>query len=65
MVKKAEREEALILHLYEPLGKSTRVTVTVNNLVHAVFETDLMEQPEQKLNPRAGLLTLDFDPFEI
>ena len=65
VVKKAEREDALILRLYEPLGESTRVTVTVNNLVHDVFETDMMEQPEQKLNLRAGLFTLDFDPFEI
>ncbi|MFZ5516922.1 MAG: alpha-mannosidase [Candidatus Zhuqueibacterota bacterium] len=65
VVKKAEREDALILRCYEPRGRSVTARLTLLHSNATVFETDLMEQKDTMLERNAGQVALTFGPFEI
>ncbi|MBN1270807.1 MAG: alpha-mannosidase [Candidatus Aminicenantes bacterium] len=64
-VKKAEREEALIFRLYEPLGKETVVRMKLDGESFRMFEADLMEHNLRELEAGEGEVNVTFHPFEI
>lgn len=65
VVKKAEKEDAAILRLYEPNGREASGQLKIEWENATVFETDLMENNLQPLNVTDGVVTLHFTPFEI
>ena len=65
VVKKAEKEDALILRLYEPKGKTASVNLTLKKSNVKLFETDLMEKDFEKLDIIKNNVVLKFKPFEI
>jgi alpha-mannosidase len=66
VIKKAEKESALILRLYEPRGKEATANLTIANAeVLDAFESDLMENNQSKPTLKQGILTLHVTPFEI
>lgn len=65
VIKKAEKENATILRLYEPKGKQANVNLAISKQNLKVFETDLMENNQKELILENGLIKLRFNPFEI
>ncbi|MBN1155051.1 alpha-mannosidase [candidate division KSB1 bacterium] len=65
VIKKAEREDALIVRLYEHRGKHASVNVVISPDYRRVAETNLMENELALLSVDDGHLKLDFKPFEI
>jgi len=65
VVKKAEREDAWILRLYEAKGSHASVKVEINRPFTEIHETDLLEANVQPIPPAGPVLALDFKPFEI
>ena len=65
VLKRAEKEDALIARLYEPYGKSTIVQLDIPISVTEIHETDLMENSVEKLELSDNKLELQFDAFEI
>ncbi len=65
-VKKAEEGDDIILRLYEASGASTRSTLTLNVKPEAVWKTNLLEKPEEKLSIGGqNTIKLILQPFEI
>jgi alpha-mannosidase len=64
-VKKAEREDATILRLYECQNKRTTATVTFGIPAKEVWLADMMERDIQPLTVTDGKITLPFRGFEI
>jgi len=65
VVKKAECEDALILRCYEPRGRAASAQLKLLQSSATVFETDLLEKHDTKLEICSGQVTLTFQPFEI
>jgi alpha-mannosidase len=65
VLKKAEKEDALIIRLYEPNGKHVTARLKINLKNTKVFEADLMENILQELEMENGCVNLEFTPFEI
>jgi len=65
VIKKAERETAWIIRMFEPRGLSPKVNLLFSKEFKSVFEADLMEYNLQKLSVRDGKVELKFTPFEI
>ncbi len=65
VLKKAEKEDALIFRLYEPRGLSVKVSLELTNLAQSIYETSLLEENLRELQIDAGSITLHFKPFEI
>jgi len=70
--KKAERDNAWIVRLYEPRGMRIKTKLSLTFEKVEVFETDLMENEIRKINIDAGnieqngvSIDLIFKPFEI
>ncbi len=64
-VKRAEKEEALVVRLVESHGKETQVYLEFDRLPRKIVETDLLEwHTLNRLNPMR-MLPLQFRPFEI
>lgn len=64
VLKKAEREECLVLRAYEHRGCAAKAELVFREDVK-VFETDLMEWEERFVKTPHGRLSLEFRPFEI
>ncbi len=64
VLKKAEKENALIVRLVETLGANAKATLTCANPKAQITETDLTEHPALS-KPLVGKTTLAFTPFEI
>ena len=62
-LKKAEREDALILRAYETRGCPAEARLEAQGF--RVFETDLMENDKKEFKAMAGSLDLAFRPFQI
>jgi alpha-mannosidase len=60
-IKKAEREEGIIVRLYECFGRQTRVKVSVAFGYKETFECDMLENAMSKTD----LQDLNFTPFEV
>jgi len=65
VIKKAEKEQALILRLYEPKGKDDAVNLKFKKTDVSLFETDLLENNLKELEIKRNCVTLKFAPFEI
>ncbi len=65
VLKKAEKEEAAIVRLREPKGKTAEATLTIALARATVFETDLMENNIRELKLENQQIKLQFSKFEI
>jgi alpha-mannosidase len=65
VIKKAEKDDSLILRLYEPRGRRASCTLMFADLHVKVEETDLMEIVNAELEVNEGKVHLEFRPFEI
>jgi len=65
-LKKAEKEDALIVRMYESLGDTTTVYFKADVLREFyATECDLLERDISEVKTNKGLIQLDFRPFEI
>jgi alpha-mannosidase len=64
-VKRAEKDDATILRLYECHNRRGRVTVKANVPFSRVRECDLMEQPIADVPSDNGSFSFEIKPFEI
>ena len=60
-----DREDELVLRLYESAGRHATATVDFDVPVADAAETNLIEDRESDLDAADGSLELAFDPFEI
>jgi alpha-mannosidase len=60
-IKKAEREEGIIVRLYECFGRQTSVNVSVAFGYLEAFECDMLENAFSKTD----IQDLNFTPFEV
>ncbi len=65
VIKKAEKEDAFIVRLYEPRGKQALVNLGVNVPNAKIFKADLMENELKELEMINECVSLQFAPFEI
>jgi len=64
-VKKADREDAVVVRLCEVWGARGPVRVTLDQPVHGAVRTDLLERDISAVPIAAGAVDLDLRPFEI
>ncbi|QAY65258.1 alpha-mannosidase [Paenibacillus protaetiae] len=64
-VKKAEDSDRLLFRLYETGGTYARTKLTFGLPCAFIEETNLMEEPLQRLQPQASEVEVAFTPFEI
>lgn len=64
-VKKAEREDATILRLYECHNMRSNVTVKADLPFKTVYECNLMEENMRELKSEDGGFSFEIKPFEI
>ncbi|WP_457566343.1 alpha-mannosidase [Caldithrix abyssi] len=64
-VKKAEKENALILRLVEARGMKSHTYLNFSNIPAKIIETDLLEWQNLKRYPTNQIIRLEFEPFEI
>jgi alpha-mannosidase len=64
-IKKAEDDDTIIVRLYEAHGWHSRHALKTSWSVAKVFETDLMENEEDVLKFKNGVVKLEFTPFQI
>jgi len=64
-VKKADREDALVIRLCEVWGTRGPVRVTFDQPVHAAVRTDLLERDQAAVRVVGGGIDLELRPFEI
>jgi alpha-mannosidase len=64
-IKKAELDNGVILRFYEIIGKKQSVSVKFFNEYRNVFQVDLLEQEEKKLDLKSKSYKLILKPYEI
>ncbi|MGB9588613.1 MAG: glycoside hydrolase family 38 C-terminal domain-containing protein, partial [Armatimonadota bacterium] len=64
-IKKAEKEDALIVRMYESWGIDAQTKVTFGFGIEKATECDLLERDMQVLDCKESCLTLSMKPFEI
>jgi alpha-mannosidase len=64
-MKKAEKEDAVILRFYEWAGKESDVKLNLPAGAEDASETDLMERPTGKLSVSNGTVSVHTKPYEI
>ena len=64
VLKKAEKEECLVIRLVEKLGCETTAQVTLSNPEAGLVETNLMEWTEEA-QLGSGTIQISMQPFEI
>ncbi|MDD5261834.1 MAG: alpha-mannosidase [Methylacidiphilales bacterium] len=64
-VKKAEKENAIIVRLYEAYGTRGAVNLKTSLPFTEAFASDLMERTLRKVAFKNGKVTLQLEPFEI
>lgn len=64
-VKKAEKEDALIVRMYECDGADAHVDLIVDLPVRWATECDLLERDEGELDLADGIVSFEMKPFEI
>ena len=64
-VKQAENGEGTVLRLYESENARTRFTLTLPEGTREAYLTDLLEQPQEKLEIRDGQAQITVKPFQI
>lgn len=64
-VKKAEDSDDLIMRLYESQGWRGKVRIRFGEIPKEVFECNLMEEDDERLEMRDGELEIFVKPFEV
>jgi len=64
-LKKAEKDDAVIVRFFETRGEKCRATLQVPTQIKSAYCVNLLEEEESQLSIRAGLLEMDVSPFEI
>ena len=64
-VKKAEKDDAIILRFYEWAGKDSAVKITLPRGVQSAADADLMERPIANLPAQGDTVSVHTKPFEI
>jgi alpha-mannosidase len=64
-IKRAEKEDAKIIRLYNNSEKRIKTTMPVEAAAKEIFVTDLMENSLNKLEFKTGNIELSFKGFEI
>jgi alpha-mannosidase len=64
-IKKAELDNGVILRLYETIGKKENVSIKFFKDYRDVFQVDLLEQEEKKLDLKSKKNILNLKPYEI
>lgn len=64
-VKKAEKENALIVRMYEYSGCDVEVNLSAKFSISRASECDLLERDQNKLKVNGNRVRLNFKPFEI
>ena len=65
VLKKAEKEDAIILRLYEPHNMRCSVNLTLVDPEARLFETNMLEEGDKEMRVNNGVAKLKFKPFEI
>lgn len=65
VLKKAEKEDALIIRLYEPKGLSVQARLNLARNFKKAYATDLLERTQEELPIDGGSISLEFKAFEI
>ncbi len=65
VLKKAEKEEALVLRLVETLGRRTRAHLSFLDTNKTLVETNLLEWTEEESFSTAQPVEIELGPFEI
>lgn len=65
VLKKAEKEDAVILRLYEPHNMRCSVNLTLTDPDTRLFETNMLEEGDREIRVNNGAARLKFKPFEI
>lgn len=65
VVKKAEREDAIILRLYEFAGSESKINLDFEQEFNEIFETDMLEKNLNLIASNKKSIKLRFSPFEI
>jgi alpha-mannosidase len=64
-IERAEKENAVIVRLYEAHGTRGTVNLKISLPVSEACLADLMERSLDKVEIEGGNITLQIDPFEI
>ena len=64
-LKKAEREDAWIVRLYEPLGVQSQCELQLSDPSIKVWEAGIMEDACEQVSTQDGTVQLQLSPFEI
>ncbi len=64
-VKKAEDSDALIIRTYETWNRKTPCEISLGVNAKEVYECNLLEEKDEKLNVENGKVALTYKPFEI
>jgi len=64
-VKRAEKEDATILRLYECHNQRTKAKIRVDIPFGRIYECDLMEDNLEEVSARDGVFTVEFKPFDL
>ncbi len=64
-LKKAEKDDAVIVRFFETCGEKCRATLQVPNQIKSASCVNLLEQEEFQLDMKDGLLEMNVAPFEI
>ncbi|MFQ3549177.1 MAG: alpha-mannosidase [Armatimonadota bacterium] len=64
-VKKAEREDTIVVRVYEANNKKTKATIKTAMPFKKVYECDLMEDNISEIKSKNGEFSFEIMPFEI
>jgi alpha-mannosidase len=64
-IKKAEKNDEIILRLYEAFGIRKKVTIHSAYLIQSAQLTNMLEEKIEAIEITANSFSLDFNPFEI
>jgi len=65
VLKKAEREDAWVVRLYEPVGRAASCKLRLRDTAAQMWEAGIMEDKQEQVATQDGVASLAFKPFEI
>jgi alpha-mannosidase len=64
-LKQAENNKDWILRIFETHGQASEVQITLPQMAHAVYESDMLEWRQENLAPRGYEIKIPIAPYEI
>lgn len=64
-LKQAENNQDWIVRIYETHGQASEIQLTLPQMAHAVYETDMLEWRSENLAPRGYEIKIPIGPYEI